>query len=213
MSRIATALSVSLDGYIAGPQDGPGQPLGAGGRELFAWYSAGDTPSRYYPEFRMSKQSAAFFDAGAAQVGAVITGRRTYDIAGGWGGRGPMPSVPVPVFVLTHKAPEPVPEDESGYTFVTDGVESAVADAGAALEADGTGRDVVAVMGAGAVRACLRAGLLDELTLHLVPVVLGGGVRLLDHLDPARINFECTGVLDAPGVTHLSYRVGYETPA
>ena len=208
MSRIATALSVSLDGYIAGPQDGPGQPLGAGGRALFDWYRAGDTPSRFYPDFRMSKQSAEFFDAGTAKVGAVIAGRRTYDIADGWGGKGPLPGVPL--FVLTHGAPDPVPPNEE-YTFVTDGVESAVAQAGAAVNADASGRDVVGVMGAGAVQGCLRAGLLDELTLHLVPIVLGAGVRLLDHLDPARVALECTGVVDAPGVTHLSYRISYDS--
>ncbi|MFC1416079.1 dihydrofolate reductase family protein [Streptacidiphilus cavernicola] len=210
MSRIATALSVSLDGYIAGPQDGPGQPLGAGGRALFDWYNAGDTPSRFYPAFRMSRQSAEFFDAGAAEVGAVIAGRRTYDIADGWAGKGPLPGVPL--FVLTHRAPEPVPPNEE-YTFVTDGVESAVAQAGAAIGAAADGRDVVGVMGAGTVQACLRAGLLDELTLHLVPIVLGAGVRLLDHLDPARVQLDCIGVVDAPGVTHLSYRISYPTAA
>jgi dihydrofolate reductase len=91
---IISGLSTSLDGYIAGPDDGPELPLGRGGERPFQWFRDGDTPSRYYPSFRMSAVSAAFFDAFAGRVGAVISGRRTYDVSGAWGGTGPLPGVP-----------------------------------------------------------------------------------------------------------------------
>jgi dihydrofolate reductase len=201
MTRIVTALSTSLDGFIAGPGDSPRQPLGAGGARLFDWYTDGDTPSRYYPSFKLAAPSAAFFDQGVSRVGAVITGRRTYDISDAWGGSGPLPGVPL--FVLTHQVPQEVPAGEPPYTFVTDGIHSAVEQARVAAG----GKDV-ALMGTAAVQQCLRAGLLDELTLHLIPVLLGGGARLLDHLgDAAPVQLECVRVVEAPGVTHLQYRV------
>jgi len=200
MTAIVTGLSTSLDGFIAGADDSPEQPLGVGGDRLFDWFSDGDTPSRFYPTFRMSAVSAMFFDGFASRHGAVITGRRTYDVTDGWGGQGPLPGVPL--FVMTHRVPEHVPAGDPPYTFVTDGVERAVEKARAAA----VGRDV-SVMGASIVQQCLRSRLLDLLTIHLVPVVLGRGVRLLDGLDAENINLELVGVVDAPGVTHLTYRV------
>ncbi len=201
MTQIVTALSTSLDGFVAGPGDGPEQPLGAGGARLFNWYSDGDTPSRYYPSFKLSAPSAAFFDQGVSRIGAVVTGRRTYDISNAWGGSGPLPGLPL--FVLTHRVPQEVPRGEPPYTFVTDGIGSAVEQARAAAG----GKDV-ALMGTAAVQQCLAAGLLDELVVHLIPVLLGGGVRLLDHLgDAAPVELERVQVVDAPGVTHLHYRV------
>ena len=200
MTQIFTALSASLDGYIAGPDDGPQQPLGRGGMRLFDWYSDGDTPSRYYESFKLSAASAEVFDAVAGRVGAVISGRRTYDITDGWGGDGPLPGAPL--FVLTHQVPEHVPQGEPPYTFVTDGIESAVEQARAAAG----GKDV-SLMGSAAVQQALRAGLLDEIEIHLIPVLLGGGVRLLDHLGDDPVDLERIEVVDAPGVTHLHYRV------
>jgi dihydrofolate reductase len=201
MSKVLVALATSLDGFIAGPDDSPQQPLGAGGSRLFDWYSDGDTPSRYYPSFKLSAPSAAFFDEVVSRAGAVITGRRTYDISGAWGGSGPLPGAPL--FVLTHQVPEDVPSGDPPYTFVTDGIESAVEQARAAAG----GKDV-SLMGSAAVQQCVRAGLLDEILVHLVPVLLGDGVRLLDHLgDAAPLELECVRVVDAPGVTHLQYRV------
>jgi dihydrofolate reductase len=205
MTKVATALSTSIDGFIAGGEDGPERPLGVGGQRLFKWYSDGDTPSRIYPSFKMSAQSAAFFDEGAGRVGAVISGRRTYDISGAWGGSGPLPGAPL--FVVTHHVPDSVPSGDPPYTFVTDGIESAVEQAKNAAG----GRDV-ALMGASIVQQALRAGLLDELNIHLVPVVLGRGVRLLDGLEPDSAELELVGVVDAPGVTHLTYRVVRSSP-
>jgi dihydrofolate reductase len=200
MAKVFTMHSTSLDGYIAGPDDGPGAPLGTNGDRLFEWFSDGDTPSRFYDQFKMSAVSAAFFDGMAARSGAAICGRRTYDIANGFGGDSPLPGTPL--FVLTHQPPADPPTGPTPQTFVTDGIERAVEQAKAAA-----GEQDVSVMGSAAVQECLRAGLLDEIHVHQIPVVLGGGVRTLDHLGPEPIELECIGVVDAPGVTHLSYRV------
>ena len=200
MSKVLTALSTSLDGFIAGADDSREQPLGVGGEALFKWFGDGDTPSRHAPGFKMSAVSAKFFDEGVDRVGAGITGRRTYDISDAWGGSGPVPGLPL--FVMTHSVPEDVPEGDPPYTFVTDGIESAVEQATAAAH----GKDVF-LQGASIVQQGLRARLMDELHISLVPVVLGRGVRLLDGLDAGSLELELTGVLDAPGVTHLSYRV------
>ncbi len=202
MTIVMTGLSTSLDGFIAGPDDRVGQPLGVGGERLFEWFNDGDTPSRYHPTFRMSSASAAFFDEFAGRVGAVVTGRRTYDIAGAWSGSGPLAGVPL--FVMTHQPPETVPTAPRSppYTFVSGGIEDAVERARAAA----SGKDV-SLMGASVVQQCLRAGLLDVLVVHLVPVLLGGGVRLLGDLPPGGRDLELLRVVDAPGITHLTYRV------
>lgn len=193
MSMIGTALSTSLDGFIAGPD-------GDTGAVLHGWLTAGDTPSRINPSYKMSRPSAEFFDEGVGGTGAVIAGRRTYDVSDAWGGRGPMPGLPL--FIVTHRVPEMVPAGDPPYTFVTDGVEAAVEQARAA--ADGKN---VHLMGASIVQQSIRAGLLDELVISLVPVVLGRGVRLLDGLDPNDVKLDLMGVVDAPGVTHLTYRL------
>jgi dihydrofolate reductase len=204
---IATALSTSLDGFIAAAGDREqlhaADPLtrhGSGGDALFGWLTAGDIPSAVNPAFTMSAPSAAFFDAGVAATGAVVAGRRTYDVSGAWGGRGPMPGIPL--FVVTHSAPEDAPAADPPYTFVTDGIELAIELARAAAR----GKNVQ-LMGASIVQQAIRAGLLDELVINLVPVVLGSGVRLLDNIDPESLTLELAGVIDAPGVTHLTYRV------
>jgi dihydrofolate reductase len=152
------------------------------------------------PPFKLSGSSAEVFEDLIDSGGAVVTGRRTYDIAGAWGGNGPLPGLPL--FVLTHNGPQHVPEGESRYTFVTDGVESAIAQAKAAA-----GDRYVSLMGASIPQQCLRAGLLDEIQIHLVPVLLGAGVRLFDHLGSDNVELETIRVVDSPGVTHLRFRV------
>ncbi len=194
--RVIAGLCVSLDGYIAGPDDTSEQPLGTGGSRLFDWYSDGDTPSRHHPGFRLSAASAQVLDALADRIGAIITGRRTYDLVDGWDGHGPLPGAPL--FVLTHVAPDPLPSSDPPYTFVATGIADAVQLARTAAG----GRDV-GLMGSSPVRQALAAGLLDEITLHLFPVLLGAGVRLLGGL-PAGLR--CTAVVAAPGVTHLTYQ-------
>jgi dihydrofolate reductase len=201
MTKVLTALSTSVDGFIAGADDTREQPLGVGGDRLFKWFFDGDTPSRHAPGFSMSAVSAKFFDEGVGRVGSAITGRRTYDVSEeAWAGNGPMPGTPL--FVVTHRVPEPLPASDPPYTFVTDGFERAVQQATDAA----AGKDVF-LQGASMVQQALRAGLMDELIISLVPVVLGRGVRLLDGLDPGSVELEIVGVLDAPGVTHLTYRV------
>lgn len=210
MAKVIVALAMSLDGFIAGSDDGGEQPLGDGGMRLFDWYVDGDTPIRRYqeaanrgvpvPSFALSSSSAEVFEGLIETGGAAVTGRRTYDIAGAWDGNGPLPGLPV--FVLTHSVPDQVPHGESHYTFVTDGVHSVIEQAKAAA-----GEKYVSLMGASVPQQCLRAGLLDEIQIHLVPVLLGTGVRLFDHLGSDNIELETIQVIDSPGVTHLRYRV------
>jgi dihydrofolate reductase len=150
------------------------------------------------PTFRLSKPSAEFFDEGVATVGAVVAGRRTYEVSNAWGGRGPVQGLPL--FVVTHHVPDVVPAGDPPHTFVTEGVEAAVAQAKAAA-----GDKDVHLMGANIIQQAIRAGLLDELVISLVPVVLGDGVRLLDNVPTLKL--EVVRVIDAPGVTHLTYRI------
>jgi dihydrofolate reductase len=202
MGKVATGLSMSLDGFIAGPNDGQGQPLGEGGERLFAWFSAGDTeyglPGTEMV-FRVSRQSAEMLREAHAGMGAFVTGRRTFDIANGWGGS---PPLGVPTFVVTHAVPEEWVYEGSPFQFVTDGVERAVEKARAAA-----GERNVAVGAASIAQQCLRAGILDEIHVDLVPVLLGDGVRLFEHLGAGPIELERTRVIEGAGVTHLTFRV------
>jgi dihydrofolate reductase len=202
MGKVAMGLSMSLDGFIAGPNDGPGSPLGEGGERLFAWYSGGDTeyglPGTEMV-FRVSPQSAELLREAHTRMGAMVTGRRTFDITNGWGGS---PPLGVPVFVVTHSVPQGWVYEGSPFTFVTDGVQSAVEQARAVA-----GDKDVAVGAASIAQQCIEAGLLDEIHVDLVPVLLGDGVRLFDHLGTGPIELERTRVVEAPGVTHLTFRV------
>ena len=198
--KVSAAVAVSLDGFIAGPGDGQEQALGQDGDRLFTWFYNGDTPGRFYPWMKMSAASAAAFDGYIARIGAVITGRRTYDVTNGWEGEGELAGAPL--FVVTHKIPDHVPPGDPPYTFVTDGIASAVQQALAAA----AGKDV-RLMGASIVQQCLRSRLLDELIIELVPALLGRGIRLLDGLEPDTAALEIVRVIDAPGVTHLTYQV------
>jgi dihydrofolate reductase len=210
MAKVIAALTMSLDGFIAGANDAVETPLGDGGMSLFDWYFDGDTPIRQYqeaasrgvsvPPFKLASNNATVFEELIDSGGAVVTGRRTYDITNGWEGNGPLPQLPL--FVVTHTAPDIVPKGESTYTFVTDGVESAVAQAKAVA-----GGKYVSLLGASIPQQCLRAGLLDEIQIHVVPLLLGTGVRLFDHLGTDNIELETMRVVDGPGVTHLRFRV------
>jgi dihydrofolate reductase len=202
VGKVGTGLSMSLDGFIAGPNDGPERPLGEGGERLFNWYSSGDTDYRLPGTemvFEVSPQSAELLREVHGTMGALVTGRRTFDITNGWGGR---PPLGVPTFVVTHTVPQEWVYEGSPFTFVTDGVESAVEQARAVAEDKN-----VAVGAASVAQQCIRAGLLDEIHVDLVPVLLGGGVRLFDHLGTEPIELERTRVIEAPGVTHSTFRV------
>ncbi|MFI0445929.1 dihydrofolate reductase family protein [Actinomadura sp. 6N118] len=195
MSKVLSALSVSVDGYITGREPGPGRGLGDGG-VLFDWYGDGDTPSKVFDGFRLSAESVRVFDELAASVGVVISGRNTYDDSGWSAGGKPHPLAPL--VVLSHRpAPAAWPEQ----TFVSTGIEEAIA---VAREQAG-GKDV-ALQGGGVVTEALKAGLVDELILHQVPILLGGGRPYFQAL-PDHIALELVEVVPAPGVTHLHYRV------
>jgi dihydrofolate reductase len=196
MSKVFVALAVSVDGYVTGRDPGAGRGLGDG-TMLFDWYFDGDTPSVVFADFRLSAASAGYFDRYASRIGAVVTGRRTYEIAGGWNGGGPLPGTPV--FVLSHRPPPGTASGDRRQTFVAGAVAEAIAQA-----QDAAGERNVALQGSAAVQQALAAGLLDVLALELVPVLLGGGVRLLDGSSHALKRIE---VVDAPGVTHLVYEV------
>ena len=202
MGKVAMGLTMSLDGFIAGPNDGPEHPLGEGGMRLFDWYASGDTEYRLPGTemvFMLSPQSADMLREAHTKMGAFVTGRRTFDITNGWGGN---PPLGVPAFVLTHTVPQDWVYDGSPFTFVTEGVESAVEQAKAAA-----GEKDVAVGAASIVQQCIRAGLLDEIHVDLVPVLLGDGVRLFDNLGTVPIELESTRVIEGAGVTHLTFRV------
>jgi dihydrofolate reductase len=202
MGKVSVGLTMSLDGFIAGPNDGPERPLGEGGDRLFEWFNSGDTEYSLPGTelvFKVSAQSAELLTEVEKTMGAFVTGRRTFDITNGWGGN---PPLGVPTFVVTHSVPQEWVYEGSPYTFVTDGVESAVEQAKTVAGDKG-----VAVGAASIVQQCIRAGLLDEVTVNLVPVLLGGGVRLFDHLGPAPIELESKGVTEGSGVTHLTFRV------
>jgi dihydrofolate reductase len=202
MGKVRTGHSMSLDGFIAGPNDGPEAPLGDGGERLLAWYSGGDTEYRLPGTdmvFKVSPQSAELLRETRTTTGALVTGRRTFDITNGWGGRHPLD---VPTFVVTHTVPQEWVYEESPFTFVTDGLESAVGQAKAVA-----GDKDVGVVGASIVQQCIRAGLLVEIHVDLVPVLLGGGVRLFEHLGTEPIELEGTRVIEGAGVTHLTFRV------
>jgi dihydrofolate reductase len=194
MSKVFTALSVSVDGYITGRDPGPGHGLGDAGM-LFDWYFDGDTPSQVFDGFRLSEPSARVFDAQAVRDGAIIAGRKTYDDSGWEAGGTPHPHAPL--VVLSHR---PIPDNER-QTLVTTGIEDAVAEA---REIAG-GKDI-GLMGGGVVTAALEAGLVDDFVLHQVPVLLGGGRRFFQSL-PAHVHLRLLEAVAAPGVTHLHYEV------
>ncbi len=196
MSKVIAALSVSVDGYITGRDPGPGQGLGDGG-VLFDWYFTGDTPSQVFDGFKLSEPSARVFDALAAGCGASLAGRTTYDDSDRFGDTG-APHPTAPLFVLSHR---PAPQLGGRQTLVTTGIEDAVA---AAKKTAGD-KDV-ALMGGGVTTEALKAGLVDELVLHQVPVLLGAGRPFFQEM-PENIQLRLVEAVPAPGVTHLHYEV------
>jgi dihydrofolate reductase len=193
---------MSLDGFVAGPNDGPQNSLGDGGERLFRWYFSGDTPFTMpgdVPAFKVARASAELLEEATKAIGAMVAGRRMFDIANAWHGH---PPGEVPCFIVTHSAPQEWVKEGSPFVFITDGVESAIRQAKAAA-----GDKDVAVASASIAKQCIRAGLLDEIHLDLAPVLLGGGVRLFEDLGNKPIDLETIQVIDAPGVTHLTFRV------
>ena len=193
MSATVLDMSMSLDGFITGPSDGRDNGLGVDGHRLHDWLADGTDPGSHRP----SGASGEVFDELMA-TGAVVVGRRTFEIAGGWSGDH---HDGVPIFVLTRRPPDGGAPDWPLVTYVTD---VATAMAGAK---DAAGDRDVLVHGARTAQLALAAGVLDELEIHQIPVLLGQGRRLFDHLGPDHIELELARIVDAPGVTHLRYRV------
>jgi dihydrofolate reductase len=213
MAKLRLDISMSLDGFVAGPNQTFEQPLGDGGERLHDWVFR--LASWREPHGLEGGDADAVDNEvvteGLRATGAVIMGRRMFsggegpwadDVnADGWWGDNP--PFHVPVFVLTHHARETVVKDGgTSFTFVTDGVESALEQARAAAG----DKDVSLAGGAKVAQEYLLAGLLDELQVHLVPVFLGGGARLFDGLGP-KIELESMRVIESDAVTHLKYRV------
>jgi dihydrofolate reductase len=193
MGKVVFNMSMSLDGFIAGPNDEVDR--------LFSWYFSGDTD---FPVqggrlvLKLSKESGKLFEEAMRMNGAMVAGRRMFNVAGAWGGNPPI----APCFILTHNPPQEWVKKGSPFTFVTDGIESAVHQAKKIAE----DKNVV-ISTASTLQQCLQAGLLEEIYIDLVPVLLGQGIRLFDHLDAEPITLESLKVVQAPGVTHLRYRV------
>jgi dihydrofolate reductase len=202
MSKVVIDMTMSLDGFVAGPDDGKAFPLGKNdGMRIFDWYFSGTGIYRnklFRPEPGANLDQVKLM---YEESGAFIFGRRTYDITNGWGGTHPVDGVPV--FVLTHTPPpaDTVPKGPSNLTFVTDGIASAIRQARAVAQ----GKDIK-LGGASPGQQALKAGLCDEILIHLAPHLLGGGVRLFDHVDgPVRL--EKIATTDGPLATHVRYRV------
>jgi dihydrofolate reductase len=195
MGTVGAGFSMSLDGFIAGPNDDVSQ--------VFAWMFKGTqdvkaSTGAHEMDLKLTETGAEQREQIAHGIGAILSGRRMFDVAGAWGGKHPLD---VPVVVLTHNPPAEWVGKEP-FTFVTDGIESAVAKA-----KEIAGDKAVGVGGADVTRQCLKLGLLDEIGIDLVPVLLGSGVRLFEQLGIEPIQLEITDVTEDVSVTHLRYRV------
>ncbi len=196
MGKVGAGFSMSVDGFISGPNDDEGR--------LFAWMFAGDTDVKLEAgdrdfDLKVSEESARIFEDRGNTIGAIVSGRRMFDLAGAWGGRHP---IGCPVVVLTHHIPPEWANHES-FTFVTEGgIEAAIAKA---QEIAGDQR--IGVGGANVTQQALKAGLLDEIGIDLVPVLLGDGVRLYKALGIEPVELKLTGITQGTGVIHLGFDV------
>ena len=188
-NKVVLDISMSLDGFVTAANVRPEEPMGDGGLRLVEW--ATDSAGSEYLERAVSG------------LGAVIAGRRTYDLSvPWWGSDGPSGPARRPVFVVTHEPPAESPEG-GVYTFVTDGIESALEQAKAAAG----DKDVCVMGGADLGRQFIAAGLVDEISIHLVPVLFGAGTRIFEHPNGDHIQLEPLGVAETPAVSHMRFRV------
>jgi dihydrofolate reductase len=213
MARLTLDITMSLDGFIAGPNQSLEQPLGEGGERLHEWLvRLASFRERHGLSGGETNGDTEVVEESLRGTGAVVMGRRMFSGGeGSWeedpradGWWGDEPPFHAPVFVLTHHARETVvKQGGTTFNFVTDGIEAALDQA----RADAGNKDVAVAGGASVVQQYLKAGLLDELQIHVVPLLLGGGVRLFDQLGSEQVELECTRVIQSPAVTHLKYRV------
>jgi dihydrofolate reductase len=196
MSKVIAGITTSVDGYITGPDDGPGRGLGTGGERLHNWVFGGPWSYDTEPAGEMGGQDKAWMDEAMSGLGAVVAGRWTYEAAGHWGGQNPWG---LPFFIVTHR-PEEQPEGDA-FRFVGDlaeGIDQARAAAGE--------KEVHLMGGADVIRQGLAARLVDELTIIVAPVVLGGGKRLFDGFEQD-VELEHRGVRQSPRATFIDYTV------
>lgn len=194
MTKVAAGITTSLDGYIAGPNDGPGRGLGDGGERLHYWVFGGPWSYAEDPRGEPTGPDKEFLEQGISRGGAIVGGRNTFEAAEAWGGSNPFG---VPFFIVTHRI-EGAPE---GFAFVN-GLDEAIAKA---REAAG-GKDVMVMGGADVIRQALRSGHVEEFSLSIAPVILGGGKRLFDGFEES-LNLEHVNTLQSRFATHISYRV------
>jgi dihydrofolate reductase len=193
MGKVVTGITMSLDGFIAGPHDDVSH--------LFKWYFSGEKEIPIQDgrmSLKVSPESAEVLESAFEKTGAMVAGRRMFDIAHAWAGHPPF----APCFIVTHHPPQEWIKEGSPFTFVTDGIESAITQAKAAA-----GDKNVAVATATTTQQAIKAGLLDEISIGLAPLLLGQGTRLFDYLGIEPLDLEIVQVVDAPNVTHLTYRV------
>ena len=196
MTNVLASITTSVDGYIAGPDDGPGKGLGEGGERLHYWVFGGAWSYDGESRGEASGEDAAWLEQAFGRLGAVVGGRWTYEAAGHWGDKNPWG---LPFFIVTHR-PEEQPEGDD-FVFVS-GVEEAVA---RAVEAAGD-KDVSVMGGADVIRQALDAGLVDELTVIVAPLIMGGGKHLFDGFT-RDIELEHLGVRQSQFATFIDYRV------
>jgi dihydrofolate reductase len=201
VGKLVFDITTSLDGFVAGPNDSLELPLGEGGEKLHEWlFGLASWREPHGLEGGETGRDSEVLDEAMRNLGAIIVGRRMFDLAKGWGEE---PPFHMSVFVLTHEARDPlVKAGGTTFTFVTDGIESALEQARAAAG----DKDVAIGGGANTIQQYLGAGLIDEFQIHIAPLLLGSGVRLFDQA-PANVTLETTRVLGSPRVTHLKYRV------
>jgi dihydrofolate reductase len=203
MAKVVADITMSLDGFITGPDDRPGRGLGERGECLHNWVMGG--PWHYEDEerrFAPADVDRHVLEQAMGSTGAGIIGRRMFDVTGGWGGN-PPGGRQARYFVLTHSVPREWAERTSPFTFVTDGIDSALTQA-RAVAGD---KDVGIGGGANVIQQYLAAGLVDELRLHVAPVLLGAGKRLFGNLGHQTIELERTRVIESPYATHLFFTV------
>ncbi len=216
MTKLMFDITMSLDGFIAGPNPGIEQPLGEEGERLHEWvYGLKSFRKRHGRTGGTDNRDAEILEESFANTGAIIMGRRMFGGDGPWdesweGWWGDEPPFGVPVVVLTHHPREPLfMKGGTTFTFVTDGIESALEQARLAAGE----KNVAVAGGANVAQQYLKSGLLDELQIHVAPLLLGDGTRLFDHLGPDRIELEIDRVVESEAVTHLRYRVVRDRPA
>jgi dihydrofolate reductase len=196
MAKVVAGITTSVDGYIAGPDDGPEKGLGEGGERLHYWVFGGPWTYDNEPEGEPTGEDAEWLAEVTSRIGAVVGGRWTYEAARHWGDKNPFG---LPFFIVTHR-PEEAPEGGE-FTFVS-GVEEAVE---RALESAG-GKDIHVMGGADVIRQALDAGIVDELTIIIAPVVLGGGKQLFEGFSKS-LDLEHLGVRQSSFATVIDYRV------